>query len=285
MSGIRNHPYFRGPFPLVFGHRGAAAEQPENTLPSFQAAMTAGAAILESDLHLTRDGEIVMIHDPAVDRTTDGSGLVADMTLAQIKTLDAGYRFTPDGGRTYPFRGQGIGIPTLREFFALFPGRRCNFEIKVNDPGLIARVLDEISATGREDITLLTASDDSAMQALRADARARGSGVALGSSTAEVMLFMMSLMQGTAPPDIAALQVPYIYGGGGYTMTLVTPDFVAHAHRHDIQVHVWTINDPAEMKDLHDMGVDGIFTDCPAQAVRLFSCPQPPAAAPAPPRP
>ena len=111
------HPYFDLPRPIVFGHRGACGEAPENTLPSFERALADGAAILETDVHLTRDGEVVIAHDPDVARMTNGTGRVSELSLAELTALDAGHRFSPDDGATFPYRGRGIRIPTLREVF------------------------------------------------------------------------------------------------------------------------------------------------------------------------
>src|ERR1700747_2744500 len=101
-------PAFQGARPRLFGHRGAAGVAPENTLPSFHRARADGADVFELDVHATRDGAIVVLHDASLERTTDGAGPVAALTAAELSRLDAGHRFTPDGGRTFPYRGQGI---------------------------------------------------------------------------------------------------------------------------------------------------------------------------------
>src|SRR5574340_1218890 len=112
--------YFAGPTPRVFGHRGAAALAPENTLPSFALALALGADALELDVHGTRDGVIVVIHDDTLERTTKGQGAVRDHTWSALSQLDAGYHFTHDG-RTFPFRGQGVRLPTLDAVLQRFP--------------------------------------------------------------------------------------------------------------------------------------------------------------------
>ncbi len=110
-----------GEWPVNFAHRGASARAPENTLEAFRLAAEDGAGGLETDVHVTRDGHVVAIHDDSVDRTTDGSGLVRETTLAELQSLDAGYRFTPDGGATFPYRGKGVRVPELREVLLGFP--------------------------------------------------------------------------------------------------------------------------------------------------------------------
>ena len=106
----------------VIGHRGAAAYAPENTLPSFEHAVEVGADGVELDLHCTADGHLVVIHDDTLERTTDGSGAVEERTLEELRGFDAGYRFTPDRGETFPFRGRGVRIPTFEEVLAAVGG-------------------------------------------------------------------------------------------------------------------------------------------------------------------
>src|SRR5690348_16209850 len=116
--------------PLFFAHRGGSALAPENTLVAYEKGLSYGADALELDIHPTCDGEIVVIHDDTLDRTTDGSGRVSGFTLDDLRQFDAGYRFTPDSGATYPYRGQGVRIPTLAEVYERFSDARVNIEIK-----------------------------------------------------------------------------------------------------------------------------------------------------------
>ena len=122
-------PYLAGA-PMLVAHRGGSLIAPENTLVAFRSAVeTWWADMLEMDAHLTRDGQVVVIHDPTVDRTTDGTGRVADLTLREIQALDAGYRFL-DGAGAYPFRGKGAVVPTLEEVLVAFPNVWVNVECK-----------------------------------------------------------------------------------------------------------------------------------------------------------
>ena len=147
---VVTHPYFDLDTPIVIGHRGCAGEVPENTLASFEAALDAGAAILESDVHLTRDGVPVLIHDDAVDRVSDGSGRVGELGLAELERLDAGHRFDPDGTGRHPFRGRGLRIPSLAEALAGFPTARFNLELKEDVP---VHLLGNASVEGPEQIS------------------------------------------------------------------------------------------------------------------------------------
>ncbi len=256
------HPFFDLPTPLVIGHRGASGELPENTLPAFERALSHGAVILETDVHRTRDGEVVILHDPDVARTTDGSGRVSSLTLAELQRLDAGYRFVPEDGGDFPARGRGIRVPTLRETFEAFPDVRFNIEVKENDAALIEGTLSLVAEAGREKTTLLAAAEDDTMAALRAALRERGLGTAMGAAVGDVVAFVRAAAEGRPPPpEPMALQVPPGFAG----QPLVTGALVEFAHRHDVQVHVWTVNDPAEMERLLDLGVDGVMSDFPGR--------------------
>jgi glycerophosphoryl diester phosphodiesterase len=261
------HPYFALATPIVIGHRGCAAEVPENTLASFRAGLEAGAGILESDVHLTRDGIPVLIHDDEVGRVSDGSGRVAEHTLAELKRLDAGYRFRGAGDRGHPYRGRGLRIPSLEEAFEAFPDARFNLELKEDLPGIVERTVELLAGGGRETRTLLTAADDALMAKLHRRLDAEGVSAARGASAGDVVAFVRAAVEGAAPaPGPMALQVPASFGG----RDLVTPEFVSHAHAHELQVHVWTIDEPEEMNRLLDLGVDGIVTNHPARLARLI---------------
>lgn len=262
------HPFFDLPTPIVFGHRGASGEAPENTLPAFERALAQGAAILETDVHATRDGVIVTCHDPDVARTTDGSGPIAALRFDELRRLDAGHRFSPDGGVRFPFRGRGVRIPSLREVLEAFPGVRLNVEIKCADPGLIDGTLREIADAGREKATLLAAGEDTTMALLRRRLAETRLGVAQGASPKDVVGFLRAMLEGRPPPpEPMALQVPAEFGG----QPLVTRELLGFAHAHDVQVHVWTVNERSEMERLLDLGVDGVMSDFPGLACEVVA--------------
>src|SRR3712207_1049608 len=126
----------RGDWPVNLAHRGASALAPENTIEAFRLAVETGAGGLELDVHMTRDGHIVVIHDATVDRTTNGSGAVSEMTLHDLRGFDAGYHFSPDGGPSRPYRGRSVRVPTLGEVLEEFPEVAVNIEIKAPTPGI-----------------------------------------------------------------------------------------------------------------------------------------------------
>jgi glycerophosphoryl diester phosphodiesterase len=262
------HPYFALPTPVVMGHRGAAGEVPENTLLSFETAVAQGATILESDVRATRDGRIVVFHDERVDRTTNGSGRVADHSLQELRALDGGYRFSPSASEVFPFRGRGLRIPTLEEAFVALPGMRFNLEVKEGDREVVKQIVEIVKRAGREELTLLTAGKDGVMATLRAHLAESGVPVAVGACPADVVAFIRSALDGTpAPPEPMALQIPAEFAG----RPVVTPELVQHAHANDVHVHVWTINQVEEMQRLLDLGVDGIVTDFPARLAGLIA--------------
>lgn len=247
---------FTGATPRLFGHRGAAGVAPENTLPSFRRALADGVDVLELDVHATRDGEVVVLHDPTLERTTDGTGPVAALTFAELARLDAGHGFSPDAGRTFPFRGQGIRVPRLAELLREVPDVPLNIEIKSEGDAIIAAVVAMVRAARAR--IVLAAEHDGIMQAIRAAAPE----VPTSCATGEVAAFIGALQTGEAPqlPDGAiALQIPASFGD----VTLVDAASVAAAHALGAEVHVWTINDPAEARRLLALGCDGIMTDVP----------------------
>jgi glycerophosphoryl diester phosphodiesterase len=261
------HPYFSLPTPIVIGHRGCAGSAPENTLLAFERGLAAGATILESDVHLTRDGVPVLLHDPDVDRVSDGSGPVANLRLEELQQLDAGTHFSPDAGESYPFRGQGLRVPTLEESLNAFPGVRFNLEIKAVGDAAIEATTQVIARLERAALTLLTAESGDVMRRLRHRLAEADLRVAQGASVEDVLAVIRSAEAGS-PPDTPAmaLQIPLEFAD----RPLVTEALLAHAHAHGIQLHVWTINDETTMDALLDLGVDGIVTDHPQRLADLI---------------
>ena len=232
-------------------------------MAAFERGLADGAGILETDVHLTRDGVAVLIHDDTVDRTTEGAGRVADYDWEALRRLDAGHRFAAADG-SYPHRGRGLAIPSLAEALAAFPGARFNLELKESAGEIVERTLDTVARAGRDSRTLLTSADDSLMQSVRGAVARRGCGVALGASAGEVARFASTAARGEIPKDVPmVLQVPAEFAG----QPLVTAEFVAAAHARGSHVHVWTINAPDEIAALLALGVDGIVSDYPARVV------------------
>lgn len=258
------YPFFHGDKLRILGHRGAMGVAPENTLVSCQRAFEDGAGFVELDVWGSRDGEVVIIHDATVQRTTNGRGRVSKHSLKELKALDAGYRFTPDGGRSFPFRGQKIEIPTLEELFSSLPQARAIIEIKQAHPPIAEKVVDIVRRLGREDRVLLATEDDRIMGDIRTEIGQGQPPIATGFSYGEVAAFLRWVKSGKLDvylPSGQALQVPCEYRG----MTLVSEETVKAAHELGLEMFVWTVNDVGEMKRLLALGVDGIITDYPAR--------------------
>lgn len=255
------HPYFDLDAPTVIGHRGAAGVRPENTLVSFEAALEDGAQILESDIQLSRDGVPILLHDPFLDRTTEARGDANRLDLADLKQLDAGYRFADEQGQP-TYRGRGIRIATLEEAFEAFPDARFNLEIKTPDPRATAATLELVSRFDRAERTLLAAGEDPVMKVLREALADHSVLPAVSACLSEVLASVQSALTGSPMPEgVMALQIPASFAD----RPLATRELIDHAHAHGVAVHVWTINDLPQIGSLIDLGVDGIVTDHPGR--------------------
>ena len=234
-------PYLAGPRPLAFAHRGGASEAPENTIEAFAAAVALGFTHLETDVHVTSDGVLVAFHDPRLDRVTDRSGAIGDLPWSEVSSA------LVDG------RGR---ISTLEDLLAAFPEARFNIDPKSD--ASVDPLADAIERTGSIDRVCVGAFSDKRIARLRSrlgPALCTGMGP---KAITRLRLAAWGLPVGRPPGDCA--QVPVRMGG----ITITDERFVARAHRWGIDVHVWTIDEPGEMRRLLDLGVDGIMTDRPA---------------------
>lgn len=248
-----------GGWPVNLAHRGASALAPENTLEAFRMAVDAGAGGLELDVHLTSDGHVVVIHDGTVERTTNGTGSVAEMTLAELRGFDAGHNFSTDGGRTRPYGSLGLRVPTLAEVLQEFPGVAVNIDMKTGREGIEAAVLGVLREAGAEGSALVVSSDHGALKRFR---RISGGRISTGASRWETGVFYALSrlhLEGLIRPAYDALQVPLRHRG----IPLVTRRFVEAAHARGVRVDVWTINRADQMRRLLDLGADVIMTDRP----------------------
>lgn len=238
----------------VIGHRGAAARAPENTRASFDVALAAGADALELDVHLSADGEPVVIHDATLDRTTDLQGAVARLSLARIRAADAGARFTRDGGRTFPFRGRGIIVPTLGEVVRAYPDVPLLLEIKT--PAAQRAVREVLVAEGAEGRCVVAASEAAALEVFPHPPFLRGA-----SSRDVARLLRCAWLR--AEPGMVPYQLLAIPERQG-VLPVATARLVALARRLGCPTHVWTVDDPARAARLWRRGVAGIVTNDPA---------------------
>lgn len=264
---------------LAYAHQGGAREGPSSTLFAMRRALDAGANALELDVHATADGHLVVCHDETVDRTTDGTGAIAALTLAEVQALDNAYWFVPGEvvapGRPaaeYPLRGRApadeeLRIATLAEVLEAFPGVLLNLDIKQTAPTVrpyeaaLAALLRE---HGRSEDVIVASFHDAATEALSACAPE----IHTSAGTAASAVFWQAVRDGTPVPPTRhqALQLPPSVGD----IAVVDDRLVAAAHAHGLAVHVWTVDDAAEMEQLVDVGVDGVMSDTPSVLVRVL---------------
>jgi glycerophosphoryl diester phosphodiesterase len=253
--------FFSGPGPKIFAHRGASASAPENTLESFRLAREQGAPYLEMDVHLSADGAPVIIHDNSVSRTTGRRGRVENMTLSELRNLDAGYKFSTDYGRTFPYRAKGLTIPTLDEVLSTFPRTGVTLELKRTRNGVERAVASMLARHSAEDRVIVASHDHEILARFRQVAPT----VATSFSKNEVRDFLARLrdgkLAGYRAPGVA-FQVPEYKG----LRRVVSKPVIEAVHAFGVEVHVWTVNEPVHITRLLEWGVDGIMTDDPARA-------------------
>jgi glycerophosphoryl diester phosphodiesterase len=260
------HPFFATELATqVIAHRGGAGLRPENTLTAFTHAAELGADILEMDVQNAADGAIVAMHDATVDRTTDGTGRVDSMTLAKLRELDAGYRWSRDGGKSNPYRGTGVKIPLLDEVFARFPAMRMNIEMKNASEKLAHSLCALTRQRGMSRKVLVASMNSDAIAVFRRECPEVATSMTAGEARLFYALSFIGL-SGAYNPDSPALQMPYRIG----ERIIATPDLIQAAHRSNLKTHVWTINDETRMRELIAAGVDGIITDRPDVLLKVL---------------
>ena len=250
------HSFFSPSRPLVFAHRGGAGLAPENTLAAFDHGLALGADGLELDVHLSRDGVVVVHHDRTLARTTDLEGAVAERTAAELSAADAGFRYRrADGG--FPFRGRGIGVPTLEDVLIRYAKIPIIIELKVNTGELARAVVDLVRKVGAVDRVCLGSFS---LGVLRA-ARRFDPAIATSASREETRwaLYRSRLRWPMRLPPYGGFQVPEWSG----TTRVVSPRFIDVAHRARLGVQVWTVDTEIDAERLLGWGVDALITDRP----------------------
>jgi glycerophosphoryl diester phosphodiesterase len=258
-------PFLKSKLPIVFAHRGANARFPENTLPAFEEALRVGTNYIETDTQLTKDGVPVLHHDDNVISMTGQDRFVRDLTLKELKKLDAGYTFTRDGGRSFPHRGKGVSIPTFEEVLKKLKDARFNVDIKDGTPETAQIVLDIVKEHKAQDRVLIASFAPFALSYVRE----RSPEMTTSACQKEVVEFLVSsLIRGKRVKEVPfdALQVPEKQHG----IKVVNRRFLKGARTLGLQVHVWTVNDEESMKRLIDLEVDGIITDYPEIALEVL---------------
>ena len=266
---VSEHPFYAQGGLRIIAHRGGAGMGPENTLEAFRRSLAAGANALEMDLRLTRDQVPVILHDASLDRTTNGHGPVGQLTLAQVKSLDAGFSWSLDG-QHYPYRNRGIKVPTLAEVLTAFPRTPLEVEIKENRPEICTSLCRMITAHQATKNVLIASFHTRVLARMRRVCPQ----VATSAGPSEALRFywfgklgLTSLLS----PDMQALQVPLRYK----RRPVITRRLVAAAHRRNLRVEVWTVNDRQTLLQLTDLGVDGVLTDYPDRLTGQVPNPDP----------
>jgi glycerophosphoryl diester phosphodiesterase len=228
--------------PWVIAHRGASGHAPENTLAAFERAVALGAGFIETDLHLTRDARFVAIHDPTLERTTNGTGRVQDLTLAEIRKLDAGMWFDRE------FMGQKV--PTLEEIIEFAAKHDVIFYLELKYEaawGMHHSLLGALQKSDGAARSIIISSNESTLAALRqVDPSA-----------------MMGLIFEETRQDYAKAGIELGVRQLCPQYRLVTPEMVEQAHRLDLQVATWTVDDAAVMRAMIAAKADGIMTNFP----------------------
>jgi glycerophosphoryl diester phosphodiesterase len=262
-SPAQERAFYAPPLPdmMLYAHMGGDGIWPGDTLYAYDQAAKLGVDAFDMDAHITKDGQIVLVHDESVNRTTDGSGQVEEMTLAELKKLDAAYKWTNDQGKSFPFRGQGIGVPTLDEVFQKYPGMRYLIEIKLTKTPIAAPFCKLIHQYQMQDRVIVASFHDQAMQ----DFRETCPDVATSASRSEVIAFVLLSkigLSGLISPEYQALQVPF-ETTETYGIPVMTEAFIRAAHAKNLKVETWTLDDPELFKQYMKWGLDGVDTDRP----------------------
>lgn len=255
---------FLSPMPRVVAHRGDSAFYPENTLEAFKSAAALGIDVIETDVHLTKDGEIVIWHDPTLERNTDGNGTIESHTLKELRKYDAGYNFTKDGGRTFPFRGTGVKLITLSEALEACPDERFNIDLKSQEPEIVDRFISVIREHDAENRICAASFHLENLRKLRQKAP----DILTSITTLEVIPLLLKEKLHMLPASFSRkiiFQVPVRQ----YGITVVNKRFVEEMHKRDAVVMVWTINEESEMRRLFSIGVDTVMTDNPRLLIKV----------------
>jgi len=251
-----SHVYFqdtRASGPEIIAHGGGQGHAPPNTLLALERAAAMGADVLEVDLQQTRDGILVLRHDDTLDRTTNRTGLIADLTWAEISDADAGAPWTLEGES---FGDRGITIPTLEAAFAAFPNARWVMEIKNDTPRAAVAMCEAIQAADAEHRVLIASFHDDAMKVFRGACPRVATSTSSGESRTFILAARLGLSRHVSTPAVA-LQIPVRAGG----LDLTHPRIIAAAKARGLKIQYWTINDRAEILALLEAGADGVMTD------------------------
>jgi len=255
------HPFFAAAATRVFAHRGGAGLAPENTIPAFDHGLSLGADGLELDVHLSRDGVVVVHHDRTLDRTTNLTGAIAERTASELARADAGYRF--ERGGDFPWRGRGAGVPALAEVLARHRDTPIIIELKENAPALAQAALDVVRRAGALERVCFGSFGLRVLRTIRASEPA----AATSAAREEVRwaLYRSWVHWPATRVGYDGYQVPEWAG----RTRVLSPHFVASAHRAGLAVQAWTVDTEEDARRLIGWGIDAIITDRPDLVVSV----------------
>ncbi len=244
---------------VAIAHRGGSALRPENTALAFDHAVALGADWLECDVHLSRDGEAIVIHDATLERTTDATGVVADFTADALARVDAGAQYGADHER--PYRGRGIGVPTLGFLLQRYSSHPFIVEIKGDRPEVADRALAVIRQAGAEDRVVVAGFDQGVMAHVRRVAPHLPTSAS--RQEVEAALQRAALSMEPLQTGYAVLQVPFRFRG----VPVLTEALVREARRAGVPVHSWIVDQPEDLQTIVGWGVVGLISDRPDLAI------------------
>lgn len=254
-----DRPFFALPGPWLIAHRGGSLLAPENTLAAFDAAARLGADALEIDVRRTRDGQVVVFHDEETTRLTGQAGTIEARTIEEVRALDAGFSFSRDGGATFPLRGAGVTAPTLAEVLGRYPALRLNIDAKTEDEPLARALSAVLAAAGAVDRACIGSFHDAQAERLGVLLPACARFLPEQAATCHVMAAKAGSGGEGCPEGYDLASLPHRMG----ELVVVDQPVVAWFHARGMRVHVWTVDDPSDMRELLRLGADGIVTDRP----------------------
>jgi glycerophosphoryl diester phosphodiesterase len=260
-------PYLALQRPWLIAHRGGARLAPENTLAAFDRAASLGVDAFELDVRLARDGEVVVFHDDETERLTGAAGTIEGRTSAEVRGLDAGFGFTPDEGRSHPWRGRGLAPPLLREVLLRYPALRMNVEAKTADPALAEALVRAVREAEAVDRVCVGSQHDEQGERIRALLPEACHFLPEGPATCHVMAARTD-HAGGCPGGWDVADLPYRVDG--IDVDVVDRRTVEYFHARGMAVFAWTVDDEPVMRRLLDDGVDGIMTDRPDLLARVL---------------
>ena len=267
VNQVENHPFYQSKNNAgvdIIAHRGGHGLKPASTVLAAMNAQAMGA-VIELDVHATSDGHLIVRHDDTVDATTNGSGLIREKSLKELKLLDAGYTFDPAANESFPYRDTGVTIPTLQELIDATPDARFVMEIKQAQPSITRQLCTVLHDNQLEKRVIVGSFKDEVIDEFRDVCPDIATSMAAGEARTFVIMEKLGLSH-LVPVKAQAFQVPVAAGG----MTVLTPSFIKAAQNRGMKVEVWTINDQEEMSHLIGQGVDGIITDYPDRLRELL---------------